>query len=164
MVSPLPQSLLPSHTPYYTTESKFGIKPTARSSSTMTSTLASCPFTRLFPIGGTSLSSVRLSDSETLRVQAVTSIEVSTFVFGVVAIEVWHTELPVWAFVLALTIGASLTTPLYILYLVAAPPPIQHSRTQYQLVSFWLSQTRQSVLMSSQNSSSAICSLVDRLR
>lgn len=27
------------------------------------------------------------------------------FVFGVISIEVWHTQMPVWAFVLALIIG-----------------------------------------------------------
>ena len=34
-------------------------------------------------------------------------IFLSMFVFGVVAIEVWHTQMPVWALVLALIIGAS---------------------------------------------------------
>ena len=33
-------------------------------------------------------------------------IFLSMFVFGVVAIEVWHTQMPVWALVLALIIGA----------------------------------------------------------
>jgi hypothetical protein len=33
------------------------------------------------------------------------------FGFGVVTIEVWHTQLPVWAFVLALIIGAFRKTP-----------------------------------------------------
>jgi hypothetical protein len=32
---------------------------------------------------------------------------VSMFVVGVIAIEVWHTEFPVWAFVLSLLIGDS---------------------------------------------------------
>ena len=27
------------------------------------------------------------------------------FVFGVVSIELWHTEFPIWAFVLSLAIG-----------------------------------------------------------
>lgn len=27
------------------------------------------------------------------------------FVFGIISIEVWHTQMPVWAFVLALIIG-----------------------------------------------------------
>ena len=31
---------------------------------------------------------------------------VSTFVFGIIIIKVWHTELPVWAFCLSLAIGA----------------------------------------------------------
>lgn len=30
---------------------------------------------------------------------------VSMFVFGIISIEVWHTQMPVWAFVLALIIG-----------------------------------------------------------
>ena len=34
------------------------------------------------------------------------SLTVSMFGLGVVLIEVWHTELPVWAFILALMIGA----------------------------------------------------------
>jgi OPT oligopeptide transporter protein len=33
---------------------------------------------------------------------------VSMFIFGVVSIEVWHTQLPVWAFVLALLIGMNI--------------------------------------------------------
>ena len=33
------------------------------------------------------------------------------FGFGVAAIEVWQTQLPVWAFILALITGASLNTP-----------------------------------------------------
>jgi hypothetical protein len=33
------------------------------------------------------------------------------FGFGVTAIEVWKTEFPLWAFVLALTIGESLIPP-----------------------------------------------------
>lgn len=34
------------------------------------------------------------------------------FVFGVISIELWHTEFPVWAFVLSLAIGESrLTSP-----------------------------------------------------
>jgi TctA family transporter len=33
------------------------------------------------------------------------------FVFGAVSIEVWDTEFPIWAFVLALTIGVSLPSP-----------------------------------------------------
>ena len=35
----------------------------------------------------------------------LTSLSVLMFVFGVVVIEVWETHLPVWAFVLAFTIG-----------------------------------------------------------
>lgn len=34
------------------------------------------------------------------------------FVFGVVAIEVWDTQFPVWAFVLSLVVGASPACPL----------------------------------------------------
>jgi hypothetical protein len=33
------------------------------------------------------------------------SFSVSMFVFGIVSIEVWETQLPVWGFVLALCIG-----------------------------------------------------------
>jgi TctA family transporter len=32
---------------------------------------------------------------------------VSMFVFGVISIEVWKTQMPLWAFVLALVIGTS---------------------------------------------------------
>ena len=35
----------------------------------------------------------------------LTSFSVSMFVFGIVSIEVWETQLPVWGFVLALCIG-----------------------------------------------------------
>ena len=35
-------------------------------------------------------------------------IFVSMFVFGVVSVEVWHTQMPIWALVLALIIGACL--------------------------------------------------------
>jgi OPT oligopeptide transporter protein len=41
------------------------------------------------------------------RVCMPTTFAVTMFVFGVVAIEVWNTEFPVWAFVLALLICAS---------------------------------------------------------
>jgi hypothetical protein len=34
-------------------------------------------------------------------------VAVSMFVFGVISIEVWKTQMPVWAFVLALVIGTS---------------------------------------------------------
>ncbi|KAF8261430.1 OPT oligopeptide transporter [Lactarius quietus] len=37
------------------------------------------------------------------------------FGFGVVAIEIWHTELPVWAFILALIIGFACTIPIGII-------------------------------------------------
>jgi OPT family small oligopeptide transporter len=39
-------------------------------------------------------------------------IFVSMFVFGVVSIEVWHTHLPVWAFILALLISFVYTIPI----------------------------------------------------
>jgi len=35
---------------------------------------------------------------------------VAMFVIGVISIELWHTEFPVWAFVLSLTIGDSLVS------------------------------------------------------
>jgi hypothetical protein len=38
--------------------------------------------------------------------------------FGFVTIEVWHTQLPVWAFILALIIGEFLNTPCGILDLM----------------------------------------------
>ena len=39
---------------------------------------------------------------------------VSMFVFGIIVIEVWHTEFPVWAFCLSLLIGAhSLTDEIW---------------------------------------------------
>jgi hypothetical protein len=37
----------------------------------------------------------------------LTSFAVITFAFGVIAFEVWDTELPVWAFVIALIICVS---------------------------------------------------------
>ena len=37
----------------------------------------------------------------------LTAFAVVMFGFGVTAIEVWKTEFPLWAFVLALTIGES---------------------------------------------------------
>ena len=40
-----------------------------------------------------------------LPVAALISFPVSMFVFGVVLIEVWKSQLPVWGFVLALFIG-----------------------------------------------------------
>ena len=38
------------------------------------------------------------------------SFSVSMFVFGVVSIEVWETQLPVWGFVLALCIGVFISS------------------------------------------------------
>ena len=35
----------------------------------------------------------------------LTSCAVVMFVFGVICIEVWHTQMPVWALVLALIVG-----------------------------------------------------------
>ena len=40
-----------------------------------------------------------------MHLRVLITFSVSMFVFGVVAIEVWDTQFPVWAFVLALTIG-----------------------------------------------------------
>ena len=40
-----------------------------------------------------------------LPVAILISFAVSMFVFGVVSIEVWKSQLPVWGFVLALCIG-----------------------------------------------------------
>jgi len=37
-------------------------------------------------------------------------LTVTMFVFGVILIEIWHTEFPVWAFCLSLAIGASSQT------------------------------------------------------
>ena len=34
----------------------------------------------------------------------------SMFIFGIISIEVWNTQFPVWAFVLALIIGMFLLT------------------------------------------------------
>jgi hypothetical protein len=42
----------------------------------------------------------------------LTTFEGTMFIFGVAAIEIWHTDLPIWAFILALIIGASLNSPL----------------------------------------------------
>ena len=41
-----------------------------------------------------------------MRLSVLISFSVSMFVFGVVSIEVWETQFPVWGFVLALCIGA----------------------------------------------------------
>ena len=43
------------------------------------------------------------------------------FGFGIAVIEIWHTELPVWAFILALIIGASLNTRAD--FILDVPPP-----------------------------------------
>ena len=40
------------------------------------------------------------------RKSVLISFSVIMLVFGIVAIEVWDTELPVWAFILSLSIGA----------------------------------------------------------
>ena len=40
------------------------------------------------------------------HVSVLISFSVSMFVFGIVSIEVWETQLPVWGFVLALCICA----------------------------------------------------------
>ena len=40
-----------------------------------------------------------------MHLAVLISFSVSMFVFGVVSIEVWKSELPVWGFVLALCIG-----------------------------------------------------------
>ena len=41
-----------------------------------------------------------------MHLTVLISFSVSMFVFGVVSIEVWESQLPVWGFVLALCIGA----------------------------------------------------------
>jgi hypothetical protein len=41
-----------------------------------------------------------------MHLAVLISFSVSMFVFGVVSIEVWETQLPIWGFVLALCIGA----------------------------------------------------------
>jgi predicted membrane protein len=58
---------------------------------------------------------VRAPILEAKRVCNMVYFTVVTFTFGIAAIEVWHTELPVWAFVLALIICVSLDIPKYIL-------------------------------------------------
>jgi predicted membrane protein len=40
-----------------------------------------------------------------MHLAVLISFSVSMFVFGVVSIEVWETQLPIWGFVLALCIG-----------------------------------------------------------
>jgi hypothetical protein len=85
------------------------------------------------------------------------------FLFGVVAIEVWETQLPVWAFVLALTICGSPILP-RILYPVDMPLPIKHLRTRFRLVLFRPPPTRKLVLTSSRKLSSGMRFLADRLR
>ena len=47
------------------------------------------------------------SISDTRHVHVLTAFVVTMFGFGVAVIEIWHTQFPVWAFILALTIGAS---------------------------------------------------------
>ena len=51
------------------------------------------------------------ASDKTCAGQALMSLAVSMFGFGVAAIEVWQAQLPVWAFILALIIGASPNTP-----------------------------------------------------
>ena len=69
--------------------------------------LVSCPWTRRSQIGGILPTSVRESTVEVKYVCMLTSFAVTMFLFGIVVIEVWETQLPVWAFVLALLICAS---------------------------------------------------------
>ena len=71
MASHLPQPLPSSHISSSTIESRSTSRPVARLLSSPMSTLALCPFTRRSPIGGTSLSSVRLSESESQRVHVL---------------------------------------------------------------------------------------------
>jgi hypothetical protein len=56
---------------------------------------------------------------------------VSMLGFGFVTIEVWQTQLPVWAFVLALTIGAFPNTPCGILPVNGCSP--SHSAFAYTI-------------------------------
>jgi hypothetical protein len=44
-------------------------------------------------------------------VHVLTAFAVTMFGFGIAAIEIWHAQLPIWAFILALIIGASLNIP-----------------------------------------------------
>ena len=46
------------------------------------------------------------SISETRRVHVFTAFVVTMFGFGVAVIEIWHSQFPVWAFILSLIIGA----------------------------------------------------------
>lgn len=50
------------------------------------------------------VSSSKISDRPTDQYAVI------MFVIGVISIELWHTEFPVWAFVLSLTIGDSLVS------------------------------------------------------
>ena len=43
-----------------------------------------------------------------LPVPVLITVPVSMFVFGVVSIEVWKLQLPIWGFVLALCIGVAI--------------------------------------------------------
>ena len=101
------------------------------------------------------------SISETRRVHVFTAFVVTMFGFGVAVIEIWHSQFPVWAFILSLIIGAP-RIPIWISYLVWRPSSIQPSFIRSLLVSLRLSRTSKSVLTSSRSLSSAICSQVDR--
>jgi len=50
---------------------------------------------------------VRAAIAEARHACNIMSFTVITFVFGVMTIELWDTELPVWGFVFALIIGVS---------------------------------------------------------
>ena len=104
MGSHLRPSLPPFPTPSSTTASRSGLRLVAPSPNNRISTPASCQCTRRSLIFGTLSYLVRPILLDTTSV--LICFPATMFVFGVVAIEVWDTQFPVWAFVLALMICA----------------------------------------------------------
>jgi hypothetical protein len=90
-----------------TTTRESGVRRVAHSPNSLISTLASCPCTRRSQIGGISPYSVRAPSHTPKCANILMPFKVTMTVFGVVAIEVWDTQLPVWAFMLALVIRMS---------------------------------------------------------
>jgi hypothetical protein len=104
--SRLHQSPQPSATLSSTTGNRSGVRLVAHSPNNLTSTLASCLCTRRSRIGGIYRYLVRAPFLNAKRANCLIFFVVSMFVFGVIAIEVWNTQFPVWAFVLSLIICA----------------------------------------------------------
>ena len=60
-------------------------------------------------------------------------LTVSMSVFGIVAIEIWHTQMPVWAFFLAVLICTSEIFSWFAIYNILLIPP-DHSALAWSLI------------------------------